>query len=446
MSQDDDAFERGSSDLSPSRLLLLVVPLLMLLAAALWYASTLIQPPPQKVVVFSTGGEAGGYHTFGKLYQQQLNNAGIKVELKTSAGSIENLKRLQDPKSTVSVALLQGGITDKTGSNGLVSIGRMFYEPLWIFYKSTETLERIAQLKGLKIAVGSEGSGTRKLATTLLTAANISEQNSTLIPITGAPAVEALKSGAADAVLLTFAPEAPLIQALLRDQSIKLMSLSQANALSRIYPFLARLTLPKGVIDLEKDIPPQDVELIAPVAALVVSEELHPALVAQLAEAASHIHSAPNIFTRAGEFPRNIDPEFQMSPDAQRFYKNGPPFLQRYLPFWMANFLERMLVLLIPLATIAVPLFRGIPALIRWRVQRKLTYWYGRLDRLENGIGRRGAGIPSNAAEARELAAISDAVAELKIPRAYREQYYNLRGHIDHVRTRLGARTLAVAA
>ncbi len=446
MSKDEDAFARDSGDLSPSRLLLLVVPILMLVAGGLWYASTVLQPPPQKVVVISTGGEAGGYHAFGKLYQQQLKTAGINVELKTSAGSIENLKRLQDPKSAVSVALLQGGITDKGGSAGLVSIGRMFYEPLWIFYKSADTFDRIAQLKGLKIAVGSDGSGTRALAMTLLNAAAISDQNSTLLPITGAPAVEALKSGAADAVLLAFAPEAPLIQGLLRDPTIKLMSMSQANALSRIYPYLARLTLPKGVIDLEKDIPPQDVELIAPVAALVASEDLHPALVAQLAEAASQIHSTPNIFTRAGEFPRNVDPEFQMSPDALRFYKNGPPFLQRYLPFWVANFLERMLVLLIPLATIAVPLFRGIPALIRWRVQRKLTYWYGRLDRLENGIGKRGGSIASNAAEGRELAAISDAVADLKIPRAYREQYYNLRGHIDLVRTRLAKRTLAAAA
>ena len=440
---DNEDFGRDSGDLSPSRLALLLVPLLIIVGVGLWYALQLIQPPPQKVVVFSTGGETGGYHAFGKMYRQQLENAGIKVELHTSAGSVQNLQRLQDPKSTVSVALLQGGITDKAATTGLVSVGRMFYEPLWIFYKSGETFDRISQLKGLKIAVGPEGSGTRKLATTLLTAANISNQNATLLAITGGPAVEALKSGDADAVLLTLAPEAPLIQGLLRDPSIKLMSLSQANALSRIYPFLARVTLSKGVIDLEKDVPPNDVELIAPVAALVVSEDLHPALVSQLAEAASRIHSGANIFTRAGEFPRTIDPEFQMSADALRFFKNGPSFLQRYLPFWVANFLERMLVLLIPLATIAVPLLRGIPALIRWRVQRKLTYWYGRLDRLENGIGRRGLGVNSNAAEARELAAIADAVAALKVPRAYREQYYNLRGHIDHVRTRLGTRAMA---
>lgn len=445
MSKDQIEFSSERAELSVSRMLLLIVPLLVLATGGLWMASSYIQPPPQRVVVFSTGGEAGAYHAFGKLYQRQLKNAGIRLELQTSAGALENLARLHDAKSTVSVALLQGGVADKAGTTGLVSIGRMFYEPLWIFYKSADTFDRIAQLKGLKIAVGSEGSGTRKLATTLLSAANISEQNSTLLPITGPPAVEALKSGAADAVLLTIAPEAPLIQSLLRDQSIKLMSLSQANALSRIYPFLSRVTLPQGVIDLENNIPPHDVELIAPVAALVATEDLHPALIAQLAEAASYIHSGPNLLTRAGEFPRTVDPEFAMSPDALRFYKNGPPFLQRYMPFWAANFLERMLVLLIPLATIAVPLLRGIPAFIRWRVQRKLTYWYARLDRLESGIGKRGLNTASAEQQVHELSVIADAVSALTVPRAYSEQYYNLRGHIDQVRQRLGTRALAAA-
>ena len=223
------------------------------------------------------------------------------------------------------------------------------------------------------------------------------------------------------------------------------MSMSQANALSRIYPYLARVTLPQGVIDLERNIPPRDVELIAPEAALVATEELHPALIEQLAQAAMHIHSGPNLLTKAGEFPRVVDPEYQMSPDALRFYKNGPSFLHRYLPFWLANFLTRMVVLLIPLATIAIPLMRGIPAFIKWRVQRKLTHWYRRLERVEEAIDQRQAAHagPATAEQTRELAAINDAVAAMRIPRAYAEQYFNLRGHIDLVRTRLGLRPAA---
>ena len=444
MTIDSDELAGDVGEFSISRLLLMVVPALILLAGGLWYASTLIQPPPQKVVVISTGGEAGGYHAFGKLYKQHLEKEGIKVQLQTSAGSVENLQRLHDPKSGVSAAFMQGGIAGQDGAAGLVSVGRMFNEPLWIFYRSAETIDRIGQLKGLRIAVGSEGSGTRKLAMTLLGAANVSGDNTTLLPITNQPAVDALLAGQADAAMLTLAPEAPLLRALLRDQTIKLMSLSQANALSRIYPYLARVTLPQGVIDLEKNIPAKDVELVAPVAALVVRDDLHPALVEQLAQAASAIHSGPNLLTKAGEFPRAVDPEFQMSTDAERFYKNGKPFLQRYMPFWMANFLQRLILMLIPLATIALPLMRGIPAFMKWRVQRKLTYWYQRLERLEAGIGKRMAQDgPTPLEQSRELSAITDGVSAFKVPRAYAEQYFNLRGHIDMVRARLGSRPAA---
>ena len=181
--------------------------------------------------------------------------------------------------------------------------------------------------------------------------------------------------------------------------------------------------------------------MIAPVAALVARDDLHPALIAQRADAAADAHSAANLLTKAGEFPRILDPEFAMSADAVRYYKNGQSFLQRYLPFWVANFVERMLVLLIPLATVIVPLMRGIPAFIKWRVQRKLTYWYGRLDRLETSIGQQ----PATTAQTRDLAEISAAVAHLNVPRAYAEQYHNLRGHIDMVRNRLSMRTAAAA-
>ena len=298
-----------------------------------------------------------------------------------------------------------------------------------------DTFDRLGQLKGLKVAVGPEGSGTRKLAMTLLTAANVTASTSTLLPITGDAAIEALRSGSADAILLAVAPEAPQIQSLLRDPSVKLMSFSQASALARIYPYLAKLTLPQGVIDIERNIPPRDYDLIAPVAALVAREDLHPALVAQLAEAAAEAHGSANLLTAAGEFPRTIDPEFPMSADAIRFYKNGAPFLQRYLPFWLANFVERMLVLLIPLATIAIPLSKAIPAAIRWRVQRKLTHWYRRLDRLESALVNKAPTL----LQTRELAKINDAVAAMHVPRAYSEQYYNLRGHVDMVRARMGA-------
>ena len=366
-----------------------------------------------------------------------LEAQGIRVRLRTTAGAIENLALIHDAKLGVNVALMQGGIADAETARGVVSLGRMFYEPLWIFYKGDATFDQLSQLKGHRISIGAEGSGTRTLNLSLLRVAGVDATNATLLTLTGESAVDALYGGTADVVMLIFSPEAPALQKLLHDPTIKLMSMSQADALVSIYPYLSHIVLPQGVVDLAQNIPPRPFDLIAPAAALIVAEDMHPALVVQLAEAAARIHSGPNLLTKAGEFPRTIDPEFQMSADALRFYKNGPPFLQRYLPFWVANFLERVLVLLIPLATVAFPLLRGIPALLKWQVQRKLTYWYRRLERLERVVGTGGATVTE---QAKELSLISDTVAGIKVPRAYAEQLFNLKHHIDMVRARLASR------
>lgn len=410
---------------------------LALLAIALWYAISLVVPSPQREVVIATGVESGGYHAIGMLYKQMLEAQGISVNLRTTAGAVENLALIHDAKSGVNVALVQGGIADANTAGGVVSLGRMFYEPLWIFYKGDATLDQLGQLKGHRIAIGAEGSGTRTLNISLLRAAGVDATNATLLPLTGETAVAALYGGTADVVMLIFSPEAPALKKLLHDPAIKLMSMSQADALVSIYPYLSHLVLPEGVVDLEQNIPPRPFDLIAPAAALIVAKDLHSALVAQLAEAASRIHSRPGLLTKAGEFPKTIDPEFQMSADAVQFYKNGPPFLRRYVPYEVANFLERGLLLLIPLATLAIPLLRGIPALLKWQVQRKLTYWYRRLERLERSVGTSGATATE---QAHELSIISDTVARIRVPGAHAEQLFNLKGHVDMVRARLASR------
>jgi TRAP-type uncharacterized transport system substrate-binding protein len=410
---------------------------LALLAVALWYGLALVVPPPQRELVMATGVESGAYHAFGRLYQQTLEAQGIRVRLRTTAGASENLALIRDPNSGVNVALVQGGIADAETAKGVLSLGRMFYEPLWVFYKGDATFDQLGQLKGHRIAIGAEGSGTRTLNVSLLRAAGIDATNATLLPLTGDKAVDALYSGDADVIMLIFSPQAPALQKLLHDPAVKLMSMSQADALVSIYPYLNHIVLPEGVIDLGQNIPPRPFDLIAPAAALIATEDMHSALVTQLAEAASQIHSKPSLLTKAGEFPKAIDPEFQMSADALRFYKNGPPFLQRYVPFWIANLLERLLVLLIPLATLAIPLMRGIPALMKWQVQSKLAYWYRRLERLELSVSAKSATV---AEQAQELSLISDMVARLKVPRAYAEQLFNLKNHVDLVRARLATR------
>ncbi|NJO24083.1 MAG: ABC transporter substrate-binding protein [Sphingomonadales bacterium] len=414
--------------------------LLGVAAVALWWAMQYLQPPPQRTLVISTGAQTGAYHSFAQSYQRALNRSGIRTELKPSAGSVENLNRLRDGKSGVLAALMQGGIADEKTAPGILSLGGIFLEPVWIFHRSGETIVRLAQLKGRRIAIGPEGSGTRALVLALLSAAQLHGGNTELLPLTGAAARDALLAGTADVMFGVAAAETPLIQAMLRDPRLGIMSMTQADALTRLFPYLTKVVLPQGVVDLENNIPASDVALMAAVASLVVRNDLHPALVSQLAQAAAEAHGGANWFQRAGQFPMASDSAFPMSPDAVRFYRSGPPFLQRYLPFWIANLVERAAVLLVPLFTIAFPILRGGPALYRWNIHRRLRNWYARLQRLEAGMFKMPVSSETLDARRKELDEIEASVGTVRVPKAYAQQLYHLREHVEFVRAKLASR------
>jgi TRAP transporter TAXI family solute receptor len=419
-------------------LLLFSVLLLGLAGTGLWWALQYLQPPPQRTLVIATGPDRGAYHAFGRGYQKSLGRAGIRSELRPSAGSVENLDRLLDHKSGVFAALLQGGIAEEKKASGVLSLGGVFLEPVWIFHRGNETIQRFGELRGRRIAIGPDGSGTRALALALLGAAQLNAGNAELLPLTGAAARDALVAGAVDAMFAVAAAETPLIQEMLRDSRLGLMSVAQADALTRLFPYLTKVMLPQGVVNLESDVPSRDVVLVASVASLVVRDDLHPALVSQLAQAAAEVHGGTaNWFQRAGQFPTATDSAFPMSPDAVRLYKSGPPFLQRYLPFWIANLVERMIVLLVPLFTIAFPILKGGPALYRWNIRRRLLAWYARLQRLEARMHRLPASLETLQAHEKELSEIEAGVGAIQVPKAFGEQLYNLREHIEYVRSKL---------
>lgn len=428
------------ADMNVGGALLLSAGLLVLAAAALWWALLYLQPPPQRTLVISTGAASGAYHSFAQSYQKALGRSGIRTEIKPSAGSVENIERLLDAKSGVLAALMQGGIASETTAPGILSLGGMFLEPVWIFHRSNETVERFGRLRGRRVAIGPEGSGTRALAQALLKAAQLNGGNTELLPLTGADARDALLAGTVDAMFAVAAAETPLIQTMLRDPRLGVMSIAQADALTRLFPYLTKVALPQGVVNLESNIPSSDVTLVAAVASLVVRNDLHPALVSQLAQAAAEVHSGANWFQRAGQFPMVSDSAFPMSPDAVRFYRSGPPFLQRYLPFWLANFVERAVVLLVPLFTIAFPILKGGPALYRWNTQRRLQNWYARLQRLEANMLRMPVSPEILDARRKELDEIEASVGAVRVPKAYAQHLYHLREHVEFVRARLASK------
>ena len=395
-----------------------------------------VQPAPPKRIVITTGGESGAYYQFAQRYAAILARDGIALEVRASAGSLENLDRLKADEAQV--GFVQGGVMppkedpDAEDDSGLLSLGSMFYEPVWVFYRGERDLTRLTDLRGKRIAIGQEGSGVRQLAQQLL-AANEIQAGDHLVPLSGLKAAEELQQGRIDAAFIIAAENAPVVQVLLRSPGIKLMSFAQAGAYQRRFPFLTKLTFPHGVADLVRDFPPDDIKVLAPTANLIVRDDLHPALQSLLLQAASEVHGKSGFFQDQGEFPAYKDQLLPLSPDAARYYKSGPSFLQRYLPFWLAVLVDRLIVLLVPIFALLIPLLKVAPAIYNWRVRSKVFRCYGELKFLEDDL--KNHFDPAKLGDYRlRLDALEEEAVELHVPLGFTDLVYTLREHVNLVR------------
>ena len=421
-------------------LLTVGLPALTLLVGGFWLAAQFIKPAPPRYLYISSGAPGGSYEVYAERYRQVLARNGVELRDQPSAGSMENLKRLLDEKDDTEVALVQSGTANGVNVETLFSLGYLYYEPLWVFYRGGRELDRLTQLKGSRIAVGAEGSGTRKLALQLLEANGVGDKSAALLPLGGLTAVEALQGGKVDAVFLVGSERSAAVWSLLYAEGVRLMSFSHAEAYARLFPHLARLTLPQGAIDMTRNIPHRDVTLVSPMATLVAHESTHPALVQLLLQAAQEVHSEAGIFQRPGEFPRGGQADFPLSPDAERFYKSGKPFLQRYLPFWAANLIDRMVVLLVPIFALLIPIMKFAPALYSWRVRSRIYRRYGELKFLEAEV-EANPERHSRAEWLEKLDRIEDDVHHMPTPLAFTDMLYTLRAHLDLVRATVLRRT-----
>jgi len=413
---------------------LIVLPLAALLALAVWGITHYVEPAPPKVVVMSTGPLDGAYHAFAQRYKSYLAGYGVALELRPSAGAVENVERLRTRKDGVSVALVQGGIANAENAPGLVTLGSMFYEPSWLFYRGARSIELGNQLRGKRIALGAPGSGTRALGLHVVREIGIAEPPTALSEVGGLAAAKALEDGEVDAVFYLAAADAPGVQRLLAASGVRLLGAKRAETFVRRMPFLHKLTLPEGAADLARNFPSTDITLLAVTANLVAVEDIHPVIVDLLLEAARKEHGGAGLFQRVGEFPAPRDLDLPLSPDAERFYKSSPSILRRYLPFWMVVWINRFIVVAIPLLILAIPVFRIIPVLYRWRARRNVYRWYGELRFTEDAL-RRGEGDP--AAQRARLDRIEQRLDRLWVPVAYAADFYNLRNHIRMVRDQL---------
>jgi TRAP-type uncharacterized transport system substrate-binding protein len=417
-------------------LVMALIAVAILTVAAVWLAFTLLRPTPPRTIAMATDPEGSISAELGKRYQKLLARNGIEVRLVPSVGAVENVARLRDSKSGISVGIIPSGITNQQQSPDLVSLGTLFYEPLWFFYHATQRAVRHESLRGMRISIGPEGSGTHALSVELLARVGIIERNAKLLPLTPEVGAEKLMHGEIDAAVMLAAWESPVVRQLLSAEDINLASVPRADAFVALYPFLSKVMLPAGVGDMVKNRPPTDVVLLAPKANLVVRKDLHPAIQYLLLEAATEIHSGPGMFRKAGQFPAPESIDLPLSGDAHQFYKSGPPFLQRHLPFWLAVLVQQLMVLLIPVLAVLYPMLRFLPAAYDWAMQQRVFGLYNELKLLEDQVAPRNA-QESVADLVARLDRLEDRASRFRLPVSYRPLLYALRLHIGVVRQRV---------
>jgi len=398
----------------------------------------ILQTMPPRTIAMATGPESGAYHEIGKRYQAILARAGVRLQLVSTSGALQNLALLRDTRSGVSVALIQGGTASEAEAPEIQSLGTVFYEPLWTFYRSELPRQGLNGLHGRKISIGVEGSGSRALSIELLKRSGIDSNSMELYGYSPQDASEKLLSGEIDAALMLISWDSPVVRQLLADERTELGSFPDVDAYVALYPFLSKLVLPAGVGDLRKHRPSSDVTLLAPKASLVVRKDLHSAIQYLLLNTARQVHSGPGVFQRAGEFPAAEGLDFPLSDEAAQFYKAGRPFLQNYLPFWMASLVARLLVLLIPIVGVLYPLLRFVPVTYEWVMRRKISRLYGELRFLEDELELSSTVEDASRALAR-LDKLEHQANHVRIPAAYANMQYMLRHHITLVRERLMA-------
>ena len=407
-----------------------------LLALAYWW----LDPNPPKRVTLATGPAQSAYEEFGKRYAKALALEGITVTLVATQGSAANLQLLRDGK--VDMGFVQGGTSAYTDADqeSLSSLGSLFVEPVWLFYKGasaknatpTGTFTALSQLKGLKVNLGTPGSGVPALMAKLLESNRIEPETMRISNLDQTPATVAFLGGELDAIVFASAPESLMVQMLLQTPGVKLMNFAQSDAYSRRFDFLSAVRLPRGVVDLASNIPQEDVRLVAPTTVLVTRNTTHPALLQLFAQAGNQIHGGAGWFKRARAYPNVENNELPIAKEAERAIKTGPPLLQRYLNFWVANLIDRMWLVLSIILALLLPLSRIVPPLYAFRVRSRIFRWYAQLRSIELRSGE------ENKQELlKELEALEGRAEKITVPLSYADELYALRSNIHLVRKKL---------
>ncbi len=410
---------------------------IVVLIVALVVTYQFVGPAPPQHIVLATGEETGAYHLYGQRLAELLAANGTQVDLRSTAGSVENLELLTEGNA-VDLAFVQSGIADSANVDSLVAIGTMYLEPLWLFARSGLLIDDLGDLQGQRIAIGARGSGTRAVVLELLDANGIDAANSEFSEVQTSELTSALSAGQVDAAFVVASPAAAIVSSLVASPGVTLQNLQRADAYTRRYAYLSSVTLPRGVLDLEQDLPAQDTHTVAVGAMLVAREDFHPALTDLLLVAGADVFGGHSLLADSGLFPTPRFVDLPLSEEAERHFRYGPPFLMRYLPFWAATLVDRLWIMLLPLIGLSVPLLRLVPPAYNWQIRRRLLRIYAELDKIDPQ--RTPVRNVEDARERlRQLDRLDSDTTVQGVPYSYTDDVYRQRRDIDLVRRRLGA-------
>ncbi len=415
---------------------LIVLAVLAILIAAVYWS---FHSAPPRTLTMTSGPPGSTFETNAIKYRDILQTHGVTLKIVPSQGSLENLARLKDSKSKVDVGFVQGGVTNAPGNRNPVSLGSVAYQPLLVFSQSANPPRLLSELKGKRLAIGPQGSGTHALAVALLELNGISDTNgpTKFVDVAGEDMANALIEDRVDAVfLMGDSASRQVMRKLLNYPGISLVDFVQAEGYVRKFSYLNKIDMPEGYIDFGKDLPTHTIRLLSPTVELLARPDLHPALSDLLIEAARTVHGVPTMTARKGEFPAPLEHDYPISADASRYYKTGKTWLYSKLPFLLASIVNQILVAFVPILVVVIPGIRLIPALYKWRVRLIINFRYRTLLRLEREVTEE---LPANQRKdlLTRLAEIEDAVNRMKVPASFGDQFYGLRGHINFVRSRL---------
>lgn len=412
-----------------NKFLTIFIPSLLLIIGAFYLTFQFIKPSPKRVITIATGANHGQYYETALKYKELLEKEKVKVNIVESSGSIENIKLLQDKK--VDLAFIQNGAIKEKNQN-LEALASIYYEPLWLFYKkdANKPVKYIQDLKSKKIALGQKGSGTKDLADQILNINGLNDKTNTFVHLDAKESKEALLKGQIDAMFLVTAPSSKIIKELLSNKDISLMSFKRAKAYSKKFYFLDSINLYEGTIDLYNNMPNEDKKLLATTATLVASKDFSDELTRILLKKVKEVHNKKELFAKENQFPNLTNINIPINEEAQRYFEYGDTFLEKVFPYWIASNLDRLKILIIPLLTLMIPLFKGIFPLYRWSIRSKIYRWYDEVQDLDlslDGLEKEELKLKLN-----ELEKLKKEIKdETKVPLSYMGEYYDLIMHLE---------------